>query len=156
MSSVVVPEWYLTLTLYLSSDRPSSLIPFNIESPIIMTYFLLSVLEFLRDDCLDEVLDNGSDSGDDAFWFWLLFDDGLSDLFWLFKDDDWYCDVRWLFLVSPLFNLIGSFGIDEIDLCLDSSEKIEVSLLAISFWGRCKEKSVEVCLHLQRSFPPKS
>ena len=80
-----------------------------------MTSFLLSILEFLKDDCLDDALDNGSDSGDDAFWFWLLFDDGLSDLFWLFKDDDWHCDVRWLFLVSPLFNLIGSFGINEID-----------------------------------------
>ena len=32
-----------------------------------MTSFLLSILEFLRDDCLDDVLDNGSDSGDDAF-----------------------------------------------------------------------------------------
>ena len=59
-----------------------------------MIFFLLSILEFLRDDCLDDVLDNDSDSDDDAFWFWLLFDDGMSDLFWLFKDDDWKCDVR--------------------------------------------------------------
>ena len=65
--------------------------------------------------------------------YWLIYFDCL---------DDWYCDVWWLFLVSPLFNLIGSFGIDEIDRCLDSSEKIEVSLLAIWFWGFCKEKSV--------------
>ena len=47
-----------------------------------------------------------------------------------------------LVLRRRLFNLIGYFGIDEVDLCLDSSENIEVSLLAISFWGRCKEKSV--------------
>ena len=57
----------LTLTLYLSSDRPSSLIPFNIELPIIMTSFLLSILEFISDDCLDGVLDNDSDSDDDTF-----------------------------------------------------------------------------------------
>ena len=85
-----------------------------------MTSFLLSILEFLRDDCLDDVLDNGPDSDDDEFWFSLLFVDGLSDLFWLFKDDDWYSDVRWLYLVSPLFNLMGYFETDEIDLCLDS------------------------------------
>ena len=59
-----------------------------------MTSFLLSILEFLRDDCFDQVLDNDSDFDDNAFWFWLLFDDGLSDLFWLFKDDDWNCDVQ--------------------------------------------------------------
>ena len=76
MSSAVAPERLLTLTLHLSSDRPSSLIPFNIESPIIMRSFLLSVLEFLRDDCLDDVLDNGSDSDNDVFGFWLLSDDG--------------------------------------------------------------------------------
>ena len=133
-------SWFLTLTLYLSSDRPSSLISFNIEWPNIMTSFLLTILEFLRGDCLDDVLDNVSDH--DAFWFCLLFDYGLSDLLWLFKKDDWHCDVRWLFLVSPLFNLIGSFGIDEIDLCLDSSKNIEVSLLATSFWSRCKQKSI--------------
>ena len=46
-----------------------------------MASFSLSVLEFLRDDCLDDVLDNGSDSDDDVFRFWLLFDGGLSDLF---------------------------------------------------------------------------
>ena len=76
MSSVVVPELLLTLTLHVSSNRPSSSIPFNVKSPIIMRSFLLSILEFLRDDCLDDVLDNGSDSDDDVFWFWLLFDDG--------------------------------------------------------------------------------
>ena len=86
MSSVVAPEWFLTLTLNLSSDRPSSLIPFKIESPVIMTSFLLSILEFLRDDCLDDVVDNGSDSGYDAFWFWLFFDDGLSDLMPLYRN----------------------------------------------------------------------
>ena len=83
-----------------------------------MTSFLLSILEFLRYDCLDDALDNVSDS-DDAFWFWLSFDDGMNNLFWLFNDDDWNCDVRWLFLVSPLFNSLGSFGIDEVDLCFD-------------------------------------
>ena len=41
-----------------------------------MTSFLLSILEFLRDDCLDDVLDNGSDSDNDVFGFWLLSDDG--------------------------------------------------------------------------------
>ena len=66
MSSVVVPECFLTLTLYLSSDR-LSLIPFNIESLIIMTSFLLSILEFLKDDCFDDILANDSDSNDDAF-----------------------------------------------------------------------------------------
>ena len=66
MSSVIAPDLFLTLTLYLSSDIPSSLIPFKIESPIIMTSFLLSILEFLRYDCLDDALDNVSDS-DDAF-----------------------------------------------------------------------------------------
>ena len=67
MSSVVVPELLLTLTLHVSSNRPSSSIPFNVKSPIIMRPFLLSILEFLRDDCLDDVLDNGSDSDDDVF-----------------------------------------------------------------------------------------
>ena len=32
-----------------------------------MTSFLLSVLEFLIDDCVDDVFDNGSDFDDDAF-----------------------------------------------------------------------------------------
>ena len=51
-----------------------------------MRSFLLSILEFLRDDCLDDVVDNGSDSGYDAFWFWLFFDDGLSDLMPLYRN----------------------------------------------------------------------
>ena len=157
MSSVVVPECFLTLTLYLSSDRPS-LIPFNIESLIIMTSFLLSILEFLKDDCFDDILANDSDSNDDAFWCWLLFDDDLSDLFWLFKDNDWNCDLPWLFLVSSLFNLIGSFEIDETDVCPDFSENIEVSLLPVIWFGGVVKGNLyfEVCLHLQKSFPPKS
>ena len=41
---------------------------------------------------------------------------------------------------------------DEVDLCVDTPEKIEVSLLAIiSSKRRCK-----VCLHFQKSFRPKS
>ena len=99
----------------------------------------------------------GYDSDDEAFWFWLLFDDGLSDLFWLFKDDDWHCDSRWLFLVSPLLNLTCSFGVEEIDLCLDSSENFEVSLLVYRFEVVIKRSLYsEVCLHLQKSFPPNS
>ena len=42
-----------------------------------MTSFLLSILEFLSDDCLDDVLDNDSDSDDDAlidFGFCLTMD----------------------------------------------------------------------------------
>ena len=109
MPSVVAPEWFLTLILYLSSDKPFSLILFSIESLIIMTSFLLSILELLRDEYLDDALDNDSDSDDDVFWFWLLFEDRLSDLFWLFKDDNWNCDVPWLSLVSPLLNLIRFF-----------------------------------------------
>ena len=96
-------------------------------------------MEFLRDDCLDDVLNNGFDSDDDAFWFWLLFDDGLSDLFCLFEDGDWHLMI--VFSISFIL-FTGPFGIDGIDLCLDSSENIEVSPLAKSFWGRCKEKSL--------------
>ena len=36
----------------------------------------------------DDVLDSGFDYDDDPFWFRLLFDNELSELFWFFKDDD--------------------------------------------------------------------
>ena len=43
ISSVVVPRWFLNLTLKDSFNKPCWSIPFKIESPIIATTFLFTV-----------------------------------------------------------------------------------------------------------------